>query len=150
MGQTAIPRNALSQCQAGTRFRSSPVGYPWDKTAPAASPAALPFCRTSCLAQTMNTEKAPQLCPSPGSCQGSLLTQPLKIPPIARAPLAGLWFFRHKRQTTGNNSQHSIFTFRTEPLYMGTFILTEICTFKSHMLSPLTELEHWITTAWSV
>lgn len=33
---------------------------------------------------------------------------------------------------------------------MGTFILTEICTFKSHMLlSSLTELEHWITTAWS-
>lgn len=38
----------------------------------------------------MNTEKVPQLCHSPGSCQGSLPTQPLKRPLISRVPLAGL------------------------------------------------------------
>lgn len=90
MGQTAIQRNALSQCQAVKRFLSSPVGYPHDRTTQAASPAALPFCRISCLEQRMNTEKVPQLCHPPGSCQGCLLTKPVKIPLISGVPLAGL------------------------------------------------------------
>lgn len=124
--------------------------YPHNTTAQAASPAALPFCRMSCLAPTMNNENVPQFCHSPGSCQGSLLTQPSKTALISRVPLAGLHpgesssvVYRRKSEpevrTKSNHSEHSVFTFRTELFYMGTFILIKICTFKSHMLSYLTE-----------
>lgn len=50
----------------------------------------MPLCRISCLAQMMNTDKVSQPCHSPGSCKGSLPTQPLRIPLNSRVPLAGL------------------------------------------------------------
>lgn len=160
MGQTAIPRNLVTVRQLEIPGKSN-GGYPHDKTAQAASPAALPLCRVSCLAQKMNTEKVPQLLlswfvseefahstikdtPDFQSSSSSAVSRGVQLCGSTGARVS------QKYRQKSNHSEHSIFTFRTEPFYIGTFILIKICTFKSHMLSSPTELEHWITTALSV